>query len=444
MTVDTAVAEDLTFTANWQAATVTFTFSANGAKNSNINGSEYADKSVSGIASTDSYTLPECATFGFGYISDSEFVMFSRYDYSEVAIGTTYYTEDNAVYVFQGWSVDPNTQYVKDLNAGKTIHADGYEAVTLDYLYEYMAYTENKSELDALSVEERSNKLREYTEQLKSSGAVPGNSVTLYAIWDKCPVIDTVEYMTKLDRFIISGIQNGTLESFLLDNASADDREDGVLLKAPTDDETVSAIKVRYYYMLEDMILQAFPDADEFHQPIFKISVTYRAVDAAGNVSVKTTWLWINSTYPEPTTEEHPAKDGYVRKINEYFYSLGDVESPLYKADYSEDTYKNYGGCHPDSYWYCDPEYKAELTRGFRVLREDIYEEYEYVFFFTHEEVLEVQKFIDEYGMGTSKNADGFIKFGEQFAHCLKWDRDNQWTYGRESGAYQARSRDSG
>lgn len=87
---------------------------------------------------------------------------------------------------------------------------------------------------------------------------------------------------------------------------------------------------------------------------------------------------------------------GTLRFIDEYYYYQ---------------PYEN-GGLEDDSVWKADPEYAAALERAFENLRNDTPEE---TYYFTHETILEMKKFVEEHGHGNIKEEDALTEFYNRF-----------------------------
>lgn len=218
----------------------------------------------------------------------------------------------------------------------------------------------------------------------------------LYAQWDAAPVIKAI------DRYYtLTSANNGRItRENLMSTASVTDDKDN-----PDDIE----FKIADYSENDFKNLTA--DA--------QISITYKAVDSAGNKTYKKVFVHIVDTTPKKIE-----KTTYVRHISEKYYD---------KA--FED-----GGLEPDSVWRKDPEYAAALKsamenrasityakKKFRFLWRD----YEYTDYgemsvdhiqqhweFTKEDRDKIREFVDEHGVGNSKEPDALKKFYETFGYC--------------------------
>lgn len=218
----------------------------------------------------------------------------------------------------------------------------------------------------------------------------------LYAQWDAAPVIKAI------DRYYtLTSANNGRItRENLMSTASVTDDKDN-----PEDIE----FKIADYSENDFKNLTA--DA--------QISITYKAVDSAGNKTYKKVFVHIVDTTPKKIE-----KTTYVRHISEKYYD---------KA--FED-----GGLEPDSVWRKNPEYAAALKRAmenrasityarkyFRFLGRNFgYTDYgdmsvdhiEQHWEFTKEDRDKIREFVDEHGVGNSKEPDALKKFYETFGYC--------------------------
>lgn len=221
----------------------------------------------------------------------------------------------------------------------------------------------------------------------------------LYAQWDAAPVIKAI------DRYYtLASAKNGRItRENLMSTASVTDDKDN-----PEDIE----FKIADYSENDFKNLTA--DA--------QISITYKAVDSAGNKTYKKVFVHIVDTTPKKIE-----KTTYVRHISEKYYD---------KA--FED-----GGLEPDSVWRKDPEYAATLKRAmenrasityarkyFRFFGRDFgYTDYgdmsvdhiEQHWEFTKEDRDKIRDFVNEHGIGNSKEPDALKKFYETFGYCRKY-----------------------
>ena len=222
---------------------------------------------------------------------------------------------------------------------------------------------------------------------------------TLSAQWDAAPVIHAI------DRYYtLTSANNGRItRENLMSTASVTDDKDN------TED-----IEFKIADYSENDFKNLTADA--------QISITYKAVDSAGNKTYKKVFVHIVDTTPKKIE-----KTTYVRHISEKYYD---------KA--FED-----GGLEPDSVWRKDPEYAAALKSAmenrasityarkyFRFLGRDFgYTDYgdmsvdhiEQHWEFTKEDRDKIRDFVNEHGIGNSKEPDALKKFYETFGYCRKY-----------------------
>ena len=107
--------------------------------------------------------------------------------------------------------------------------------------------------------------------------------------------------------------------------------------------------------------------------------------------------------------DENEGKE--VRFISKKYYDLNkDVDTTGMTEEEIEELNHN-GGLRVDSVWYKDPEYRALIEATFEKTKGDTYK-------YTLEEVEQIKAFVDEHGIGNSKEPDALKKFGEQFGEC--------------------------
>ena len=211
--------------------------------------------------------------------------------------------------------------------------------------------------------------------------------VTMYAVWDQYPVVDAVDFSileTEIDT---------VNDSMLLEHAEATDREDGGLAKDGTSLKVIHFDKADLYKL----------------GTTGAVSVTYEATDSVGNVTDYMAYLWVNDKDPQPKV------DGYTRAISRKYYNT------YKKADYGVDTYRDYGGMYPTSLWYTDPVYKEEIESCFDNIDNDTPDQ---TWYFTHEQVLKVQKYVKEHDIGKASEEAALKKFYSDFSSCIIQQKD--------------------
>lgn len=206
--------------------------------------------------------------------------------------------------------------------------------------------------------------------------AEDGGEVILYAVWDDCPWI-----VAKDLYYSIEQAQGGFItEAEILSHATASDREDGSPI-LPGFHENGTSFSIPDY------------QPSDFTQFCHDGSITENLTvkDSAGSVYDKQITVHIVDTTPQPVKPI-----GTTRFISEKYFH----------ADYE------HGGLEDNSIWKTNPEYRRTLQEAFDNLKNDTPE---YEFCFTHETVLEMKQFIEEHGIGNSKEPDALTKFYEQF-----------------------------
>lgn len=223
-------------------------------------------------------------------------------------------------------------------------------------------------------------------------------NVTLTAVWDDTPVI------TAQDRyFTVDDSQSGkiTLEELLSTAKVTDD----------LDADITDKLTVKNYH----------PDNYNQFKSDGSVKIVYTVTDNSGNKAEVSVMAYIVDT-----TAVEEEKNTYVRFIG---------------PDYYQESYEN-GGLEDNSIWRNDPEYAAVLERAMRNRLSMTYSYNEAQFFnvpikakkaasdsrdhlveqwvFTKEDIKAVKEYVNEYGIGNTKEPDALAKFRIQFAHCKK------------------------
>ena len=228
---------------------------------------------------------------------------------------------------------------------------------------------------------------------------VLSQDLTLYAFWDAAPVINAI------DRYYsLNNAKNGKVTyDNLMTTASVNDDLD----KSEDIDFTIIDYAERDFNTLTASA---------------EITVTYRAVDSAGNSSMKMITVHITDT-----SSVVKKKNTYVRSISEKYYNSSHED----------------GGLEPNSIWRINSEYAAVLqdamenkasisynVENFRVAFMNVpYTNYKNMtcnhilssWKFTHEDIKKVQNFIDEHGCGNFKESDALSRFIQEFSYCRQY-----------------------
>ena len=212
--------------------------------------------------------------------------------------------------------------------------------------------------------------------------AEDGGEITLYAVWDDCPWIQAQDLYYTLEQ-----AQSGFItEEEILSHATATDREDGSPIlpgtnPAPSDPEVFTSFTIPDYQAGEFTNLQ--------HD--FATSENLTVVDHTGNTYVKQIMVYVVDTTP---VVEKP--EGKTRFISEKYFKLD----------------HEHGGLEENSIWMTNPEYHAALQRAFDNLKNDTPED---EFLIPHETILEMKQYVQEHGIGNSKEPGALTELYNRF-----------------------------
>lgn len=215
--------------------------------------------------------------------------------------------------------------------------------------------------------------------------AEDGGEITLYAVWDDCPWIQAQDLYYTLEQ-----AQSGFItEEEILSHATATDREDGSPIlpgtnPAPSDPEVFTSFTIPDY------------QAEEFTnlQHDFATSENLTVVDHTGNTYVKQIMVYVTDTTPKKITQMDLT--GVTRFIN----------SKYYHKPYEE------GGLEDNSIWKVDPEYRAELESALSNMDNDTPVE---TYVLSKETIKEIKKYVEDHGIGNSREPDALNNFYELF-----------------------------
>ena len=212
--------------------------------------------------------------------------------------------------------------------------------------------------------------------------AEDGGEITLYAVWDDCPWIQAQDLYYTLEQ-----AQSGFItEEEILSHATATDREDGSPIlpgtnPAPSDPEVCTSFTIPDY------------QAEEFTnlQHDFATSENLTVVDHVGNTYVKQIMVHVTDTTPVKVKPE-----GKTRFISEKYFNLD----------------HEHGGLEENSIWMTDPDYHSALQKAFDNLKNDTPED---EFLIPHETILEMKQYVQEHGIGNSKEPGALTEFYNRF-----------------------------
>ena len=215
--------------------------------------------------------------------------------------------------------------------------------------------------------------------------AEDGGEITLYAVWDDCPWIQAQDLYYTLEQ-----AQSGFItEEEILSHATATDREDGSPIlpgtnPAPSDPEVFTSFTIPDYQAGEFTNLQ--------HD--FATSENLTVVDHTGNTYVKQIMVYVTDTTPKKITQMDLT--GVTRFIN----------SKYYHKPYEE------GGLEDNSIWKVDPEYRAALESALNNMDHDTPVE---TYVLSKETIKEIKKYVEDHGIGNSREPDALNNFYELF-----------------------------
>lgn len=211
---------------------------------------------------------------------------------------------------------------------------------------------------------------------VKNLTNVKDEVITVYAIWDDCPNIEAHDLY-----YTLTQAQNGDItENELLSYAKATDREDGEISPG-ADLEKGTAFTV-WDYQAEDFLN---------FQHEGSVTETYQVIDSQGNIFQKQITVYVVDTTPKEV-----ANAGTTRFINKKYFNKTALN----------------GGLADDSLWRTDAEYNSILRSALENLENDTSEK---TYHFTHEDILNMKKFIRDNGVGNSRSADALTRFYETF-----------------------------
>ena len=212
--------------------------------------------------------------------------------------------------------------------------------------------------------------------------AEDGGEITLYAVWDDCPWIQAQDLYYTLEQ-----AQSGFItEEEILSHATAADREDGSPIlpgtnPAPSDPEVFTSFTIPDYQAGEFTSLQ--------HD--FATSENLTVVDHVGNTYVKQIMVHVTDTTPVKVKPE-----GKTRFISEKYFNLD----------------HEHGGLEENSIWMTDQDYHSALQKAFDNLKNDTPED---EFLIPHETILEMKQYVQNHGIGNSKEPGALTEFYNRF-----------------------------
>ena len=347
----------------------------------------------------------------------------SKYAYYKVKAGESYIETtdggDKILHKFVGWSV---YKYATLSQSPQVIHSEDMVDNMLNLVYEYQAVKElgfndnaqpHNSQLSGIA----DNIIDKKDKLISDAADISDRKITIYAIWDEYPLMQvnniailstdftSITDETKLEEKIIKEIQEAIIT----------DKEDGNWNKGTNRDITVSLDQISLintYATLKDMCYK-YTDEGVTYATTGSSSVNVLVTDKTGNVTSQIIDVWLNAANPivkevpvtatgggsENTTVIRPVTQ-YVRFITREFY----------------DKPQEDGGLLTYSRWKTNDEYKAELTNTFDILEKD--EGYDQIWKFSRSQVIAVQNYVQENGLGNSESTTALKGFLERFKDC--------------------------
>ena len=212
--------------------------------------------------------------------------------------------------------------------------------------------------------------------------AEDGGEITLYAVWDDCPWIRAEDLYYTLDQ-----AQSGFItEAEILSHATASDREDGSPI-APGTNPAASDPSLYTSFTVPD-----YQDSDFTNlQHDGSVTENLTVVDHIGSTYLKQITVHVVNTTPVNVKPE-----GKTRFISEGYFNQD----------------HEHGGLEENSIWITDPEYKTALQNAFNNLKNDTPED---EFLIPHETILEMKQYIQDHGIGNSKEPGALTEFYNRF-----------------------------
>lgn len=225
-------------------------------------------------------------------------------------------------------------------------------------------------------------------------------TITQYVVWDHFPTITAKD--VAIASYWLDTKTETEIKEYILKNVVGKDTEDGILTN---NKEGLKGVIISDFDMDE---LRAFESTGN-------VSITFRATDGVGNETEKMVRLWVNS--------KKPVEGAYVNRarcINKRFYDAGKVSVGLDENDpHYLDGYKQ-GGLMPTDLWYTNEEYARMMEEAFANLENG---NWEFVWTFTHDQVLETQDYIDKHGFGDSEEKGALLAYYNKYKGNITTDK---------------------
>ena len=289
----------------------------------------------------------------------------------------------------EGWlesfSVTNNTSYTLSSNTSAFSRAENIEATGVTTLFKFVGWTIGGTTYD-FGEEISSDVL---FENVKTSDDEKNSIVTVYATWDEYPIINAVDR-----RFSLDEAQEGKITwEELFKTADAVDGEIGSITDFKNGEGSFTIVNFD-----KDKLTDNFKKFTSNGS----VTVTYKAVDNAGNETYRTITVYIVDK--ENVFSNTGSVVCYTRFVGPQYYKNSDG-SYIAEAD---------GGLNSGSSWINIFEYEKALTETLSNKIDATTGEWEKVhqtWIFSKNQIAEVKAYVEEHGLGNSQESDALANF---------------------------------
>ncbi len=252
-----------------------------------------------------------------------------------------------------------------------------------------------------------------YTESVKKRNALFASAagsrpyVNLYAVWDYGPLIEAYDLYYTLEAAKNTTAGTGITQAELLSRARATDEEDGEL--PPGAGRDYGGGK-KTTFIVSDYSITDFTSLTSDGS----VTVNYRAIDTAGNITDKRVTVHIVDTTAEEADTER------VRFISKKHLNTLD-ENSIWRVDaeYSAQLQAVLNNRKKNTETYTGTAFGTNVA--FEKPGSGTWETTpEQTWVFSHEQVEEVKAYVDRHGVGNSKSDAALAGFLSRFASCRK------------------------
>lgn len=219
------------------------------------------------------------------------------------------------------------------------------------------------------------------------SGAETTPYINLYGVWDNGPTVKAFDlYYSLAFAQSTTDTQGITIDEILSYVTATDEEDSNIVIVNEIPAESDREEDTTYVSVVD----YAYTDFTSFTSD-GSVSITYQAIDSAGNKTEKQIMVYIVDSAAKDVPER-----SYTRFINEIYYSLP----------------HSVGGLEDESIWLTDEEYVQIIQEAFynrtNKTPEETYE-------FTSEQIEQIKVFISENGIGNSESDTALTEFANQF-----------------------------